>query len=195
MDKAVKLGSALHKNGLSTKVVLISSYADSDNAKEEITVLHELANLTGLGDENLVLLHERIPNGRGSFSHHVVRDLLLMSDITIMASQEEAHNLCLIESSLCRNLLVLNEDFPPLKSIYQDGAVYARCSSVLQTTTYGQNNSLEDELGYWHDVSVHVIRELYGSTQWRNYHRQRFDNNPDRIFHRHLEPLILGCGA
>lgn len=189
VDKIVKLGGAFRSKGMRAKVVVINSYSNNDDSKAEIAELKELSVSANLGAKNLIFVGDMYPE-EYCFSPKVVRDLTQISDILFLPSVEEAHNLTLIEASLCRNLLVLNDDFPPVKSLYGDGALYAKCSSTLMVTSYGANNTLEEEMGYWRDTAVRIMGELFANTIWVNWHNQKVNNQPDRIFARYLEPLL-----
>ncbi len=184
----VKLGGALRAKGIRAKVLIINSYSNSDDAKTEMGVLKDYAQKSGLGTNNLTIATDIIETIH--FSPKVVRDLLRITDITFLPSREEAHSLALIEASLCKNLLILNDDFPPVKTLYTGGALYAKCSSEIYTTKYGANNTFEEEMGYWGDIAVRVIGELYNNTIWINYHNQKVNNNPDRVFRMYMDPLL-----
>ena len=116
--------------------------------------------------------------------HEVVRDLFLLSNLFIFPTLSENCPLILLEAAFAKCLLVLNDDFPPLKDFFGENALYFKFSSILTKTTY--NN----EEQYFSDVAKIIIGELNKNKPLNAFNVLKQKFNFDYIFKSKLEPLF-----
>jgi len=130
-----------------------------------------------------------------SCPRQMVRDFMLVGDVFILPSRSETYSLVAQEAAMCKNLLMLNYDFSPMRSIYLENALYGKFSSNIdmlsgedgQTTTkYG------DRQGYMNDMALKIIARLEESMALKQFRFRRKHRNPKAVFRNYLEPLLWG---
>jgi hypothetical protein len=124
----------------------------------------------------------------------VVRDLMLISNVFILPSRSETYSLVAQEAGLCKNLLVLNYDFPPMRSIYGENALYAKFSSNIDITT-GLDGNTDTQYqpsfeAYAHDQAARILYYIEHEKCISMATKLRKTRNPQAIFKRQIEPLF-----
>ena len=117
--------------------------------------------------------------------HSAVRDLFMLSNLFIFPTLSENCPLILLEAALSKCLLVLNEDFPPLKTFFGKDALYFKFSSLLNQTEYPNEDS------YFSDVAKIIIAELNKNRPLNAFNQLKQRFNYDIIFKSQLEPLFV----
>jgi hypothetical protein len=107
------------------------------------------------------------------------------SDVFLFPSVSENCPLVLLEAALGKNLLVLNEDFSPMKDFVGPHALYFKFDSVTTVTSHpaGEDN-------YYNDVAKIIKAELGHNMLYRSHREIRQKFNFDYIFKNELEPLL-----
>jgi len=113
-----------------------------------------------------------------------VRNLLMLSNLFIQASTTETYSLIAQEAAICKNLVVLNEDFAPMRTIYGPDALYRKFSSVLINTTY------ENEYGAYFDMARYLDYYLSHDKAVALGTKLRQTRNLDYIFTNQFEKLL-----
>lgn len=123
----------------------------------------------------------------------MVRDFMAIGDVLILPSRSETYSLVAQEAALCKNLLVLNFDFPPMRSIYGDDALYAKFSSNIDVMN-GQNGETTTKYGnrraYMDEQAWRILSRLNESMALRQFRRVRKTRNPEAVYRDYLAPLI-----
>jgi len=131
-------------------------------------------------------LHLRAPR-------EVVRDLMLLCNVFVMPSVSETYSLIAQEAGLCAAFLVLNRDFPPMRSIYGEHAAYFQFSSAVDALT-GQDGRTNTEYsnidGYFLEVAGRCVYELENNPVLAQRTRIRKERNPQHVFKQYIEPLF-----
>ena len=132
-----------------------------------------------------------------SVPREVVRDLFLISNVYIHPSKSETYSLTTQEAALCGNFLVLNYDFPAMRSIYGSHAAFYKFSSNVNINT-GEDGETATSYGnvdaYFHDIALRVIYELDNNHVLAQKRRIRKERGPDYVFKRYIEPLFAAFG-
>lgn len=130
-----------------------------------------------------------------SCPRQMVRDFMLVGDVFILPSRSETYSLVAQEAAMCKNLLMLNFDFPPMRNIYGENALYGKFSSNIDmlsgdagetTTKYG------DRQGYMSSMALKIIARLEESVILRQFRSRRKHRNPKAVFRDYFEPLLWG---
>jgi hypothetical protein len=175
--KIIKLVNKIRKQGKNAKVIFINAAA---NTKERTQFVKALSNeytiFTSLENKKYVT---QVPR-------QVVRDLMQISNLFPLLSISEGCSLIMLEAALTKNLVILNEDFPPLKEFGEiDTTLYMKVSSTRCKTEY---NPSED--AYYQDWARIIINKLETSQM------NRFNRKVLRMFNRkwiwnnQLAPLL-----
>lgn len=175
--KVIKLLDKIRKKGTKAKVVFVNAAA---NTKERTTFVKALTN------ENVIFTSLENDKYIVSVPRQVVRELFQISNLFPLLSDSEGCSLVLLEAALAKNLVVLNEDFPPLREFGEiDHTLYMKVSSTRCTTNYNPN---EDQ--YYDDYANIIINTLNQDKA------NRFNRKVLRQFNRHwiwdhqLQPLL-----
>ncbi len=170
-------------------------------AGDKVKYREEMKNLgatMGLSPTELVFLSEFEPQegqqDRYELPHNVISELFEFTNTFILPSKSETYSLVAQEAAMKRNLVVLNQDFPPFRSIYGDSAIYKQFSSNIDAITGldGETTTrYSDEKGYYKDVANIIC---YGQEHTRVlslFNELRKKRNLKTVFIKHIEPLLM----
>lgn len=116
----------------------------------------------------------------------VVRDLLQISNVFALLSMSEGCSLVMLEAALTKNLVVLNEDFPPLREFGEvDHVYYMKTSSNRVNTTYNP-----DENSYYRDWAKILIDEVEKNRVIKFNRKAVNMFNRSYIWKNQIEPLL-----
>lgn len=187
LNKAVKVMAGLKKLGLKVRYIIPNAHANGDREKAAIQEVLLYGKSLGLEPMKDLIFTSFInpPNFEQGIDHDAVMQLFQLSDIFLFPSVSENCPLALLEAALTKNLLVLNEDFTPMKDFVGPNALYFKFDSVTTTTRH------DNEDQYYLDISKIIFAELSKNRIWKSHKevRQRF--NVDYIFKTQIEPLFF----
>ena len=116
----------------------------------------------------------------------VVRELFQISNLFPLLSTSEGCSLTLLEAALCKNLIVLNEDFPPMKEFGEiDHVLYMKVSSTRCQTKY---NPSEDT--YFKDWAAIIWSAIENNKVLRFNRKVLKRFNREWIWQNQLQPLL-----
>ncbi len=188
VDKVIKIFGKLKEHGKSVCLIVCNAHANGDKEKELVVSMKQLASKCGLDPAKEVIFTSMInpPENELGISHEVVKDLFLLSNLFIFPSVSENCPLILLEAASARCLLVLNDDFAPLRDFFGKDALYFKFSSSRVKTEYagGEDN-------YYDDVAKIIIGEANRNKPLQAFNTLRQKFNFDSIFREQLEPLLM----
>lgn len=187
VHKVIKIFGKLKSFGQKVRLIVCNAHANADHEKDLINEMKQLAIDCGLDVKKEVIFTSMIepPAYEQGVSHDVVKDLFLLSNLFVFPTTSENCPLILLEAASARNLLVLNDDFEPLREFFGKDAIYFKFSSARQTTTY------QDEERYYEDVAKIIISELRNSRPLNAFKTLKQKFNYDYIFREELEPILV----
>lgn len=100
--------------------------------------LKAIAVQWGLEGKELIFLSEFDELSKHHSPQSLVRELFQLSNIFIFASRSESYSLSTQEAAVAGNLLILNEDFTPMREIYGENALYFKFSSNIDRSNNGE---------------------------------------------------------
>ncbi len=175
----------LKKQDKSVRFICPNAHANAEKEKKAIEELIHYGIERGLTREEMVFTSLEGKEYELGIPHEAVRDLFQLSNLFIFPTLSENCPLILLEAALSKCLLVLNDDFPPLKDFFGKDALYFKFSSLLYKTEY----SNEDQ--YFSDVAKIIIGELSKNRPLNAFNTLRQKFNGDYIFKHQLEPIIF----
>jgi glycosyltransferase involved in cell wall biosynthesis len=220
VDWIIKIMSCLKASNFSVRLIIVDFHSTDTKKSTYREHLKQLAKVWDLTEKELLFTSELTQETEWEAPRSFVRELFCVSNLFIQPSASEGHSLVTQEAALCGNLLVLNADFPPMREIFGEQALYCQFGSGIdRITLLDGNTTLEIE-------PVHVPQEPSGyppqlyhreGDEWlidgsavhaysiarriqqeftqnkalaQRQHRLR-DRNLYSVFRRHLEPLII----
>jgi hypothetical protein len=125
--------------------------------------------------------------------HEMIRDFMVIGDVLILPSRSETYSLVTQEAALCKNLLMLNFDFVPIRAVYGEDALYGKFSSnidALNGMDGETNTKYADRDAYMMEMAKKIVGQLEGSMALRQFRFRRKHRNPQAIWREYLEPLL-----
>ena len=185
LDKAIKIMGYIKKQGQKVRYIIPNAHANAQKEKDAIEAMYTFAKSYGLEREDLIFTSLIDKQWEHGIPHDVVLQLFGLSDVFLFPSVSENCPLVLLEAAAKKNLLVLNEDFSPMKDFVGGDALYFKFDSVTTVTNHPRG---EDT--YYEDVAKITLSELSANRVYRSSvtTRQRF--NIFSNFKNELEPLL-----
>jgi glycosyltransferase involved in cell wall biosynthesis len=184
VDKAIKLIGKMKKLGKKVCLVVCNAHANGEKDKELVKQMVHYGIEQGLDQTDLIFTSTIDKQWELGVPPQVVSELFRLSNIFVFPSYSENCSLVMLEAALSKNLLVLNEDFPPMKDFFQEQALYFRFGSLCQKTVY--NN--EDQ--FYEDVAKIVLSEIKENKLINSFTKMKQKFNLDAIFKDQIEPLL-----
>lgn len=167
---------------------------------DKVTYREELKRLAkDLGAEDcLTFMSEFDDIAQMEIPHEVVLDLFTLSNVFLLASKSETYSLITQEAMMRGNLCFLNQDFAPFRQIYGNNAIYKQFDGS-NIAISGYNGEIKTEYGegnkdiqlHYEDIAKSLKYYLENDKVLRGKTWVRTQRNPDAVFKKYLEPLIL----
>jgi hypothetical protein len=197
--KAMMAARAFQEAGAKgTKLVFVASHKTpyDDAGKSYMAELRAFGEEIGLAPEDALFTNEEHPRWEHCTPKEVVRDLQMLADIFILPSLSEAHSLVALEAATCRNVLILNQDFPAMADWFDRGTTYNWMFSSLrgQTVHHGGDGepSQEHEMNYYRHKALQVLHDLQFNAVWKPFSHVKRERNLQAVCERYLLPAIHG---
>lgn len=194
-EKLVRLFAAVKRSGKSVRLLILNFHSTGAHFVEYQDEIAAEARSLGLTDRELIftnqirslpgIAHDELNRCSVELPHKVVIDLFHLTNVYIHTSASETYSLVCQEAAACGNLLLLNDDFPPMRDVYGPHALYFKFCSTLIATSYSPS-----EAAYYDEVARKLIYCLDSERTIRQRTRIRQTRNPDAVFRDHLEPLL-----
>lgn len=184
VNRVIQIMAEIKKQGRKVRFICPNAHANADREKKAIEDLIHQGIEQGLTREEIIFTSLEGKEYEQGVSHEAVRDLFLLSNLFIFPTKSENCPLILLEAALSKCLLVLNDDFPPLKDFFGSDALYFRFGSLLYDTNYS------DEQKYFSDVAKIIMAELNKNKPFNAFNKTKQIFNSDWVFKNQLEPLF-----
>jgi len=170
---------------------------------DKVTYRNEMKDMAvkmGWGSNDLIFMSEFDPSCKMQTPKMAVRDLQILADVHIHPSRSETYSLVCQEARASRSLLMLNYDFPAMKSIYGDGPIYRKFESNVDVHS-GQDGStnvdykskdpsLSGKDAFARDCAGNIVFHLDHQSVLRGAIETRKNKNIITVFKKHVEPLF-----
>ncbi len=174
---------------------------------DKVTYRDELKNIAidwGVTAQELTFTSEYDEEWEVEMPHRSVLQLIDISNVFIMPSVSESYSLVTQEAAVGRKVLVLNQDFPPLRDIFGGSAIFRKYSSNVDVLTgqdgntithYGPpdsdiNERAKYERDYHKETAGMIARRLRHYDPQSMAIKTRKEKNLRTVFKHHLEPLF-----
>jgi len=195
----LEIMAEVKNRGKSTRVIFIDLQSNSQDPNDDKfkyrEELKQQAIDLGFNKDEVIFTSEFIPEWNLEVSRSVVADLMRLANVFILPSRSETFSLVALEAEIQGASIVLNQDFPPMRSIYHDMAHYRRFSSNIDITADikdangDTNTEYSDRKGYMSEIASTIIGDLNKNPlKGMTYFRK--NNNMNVIFLNYIEPLL-----
>lgn len=146
-----------------------------------------------LKEDELLFLSEFRDHTEAEVPHRVIQELFEFTNVFIMPSVSETYSLVVQEAMVKRNFVVLNQDFPPFRSIYGDAPYFRQYSSNIDAVTGldGETKTQYTNERDYHTATAQYINYVLEHTRvLKSHNKIRQTRNLDYVFKHHIEPLL-----
>lgn len=209
VEMVIKTMAALKNTGLTIRIIVIDFHSTGGDKVQYRDELKALGIDLGLSANELIFLSEQRETFKYEVDPRVVAMFQSISNVFIMPSVSETYSLITQEAALTKQVVVLNYDFPPFRSIYGPNAIYRKYSSRFDIladpkeavqansetkTEYGSAN-LPQEARHHAEMMYHADTAGQISARLKHPEMQlatdlRKKRNLQTVFKKELEPLF-----
>jgi len=203
VEYVIKTMAMLKEFDLSVRIVIIDFHSTGGDKLTYRDMLKNLAIDWGLNAQEITFTSEAREEWQVEVPNHVVRDFQLLSNVFVMPSVSESYSLVTQEAALTKQVVVLNQDFPPFRDIFGANAIFRKYSSAVDiltgmdgrtNTSYGPNDVSDEERKTYekryHQETAGLIAARLKHPEMALAARLRKERNLDYVFKHELEPLL-----
>lgn len=181
----IELFGKLKKQRKKVKLIVCNAHANAPQEKNLIEETLQIASEKELRRDEIIFTSlENPPTYELGIPRQAISQLFLLSNLFVFPSISENCSLILLEAMLAKNLLVLNEDVPPMREFGRENALYFRFGGLDQKTEYANKELFLEDVAKIIISELNIAKPLNASTLIK----QRF--NYDWIFKNQIEPLF-----
>lgn len=194
-EMCIKTMAQLKSLGRTVRMIFIDFHSTGEEKNKYRQELKDIAIKKGLNDSEVIFMSEQDESVKTESPRKIVKDFMCISNVFILPSRSETFSLVAQEAGLTGNFMILNYDFPPMRSIYGDAPLYKKFSSninMMDGSDGETNTKYDNEDGYFRDIACYVNYELEHNRIMSMRTKIRKDFNMKRVFRNKLEPLFYG---
>lgn len=212
VEYVIKTAAMIKEFGMSVRCIVVDFHSTGG---DKVTYRDELKAMGldwGLSPKELSFTSEFCEDWKVSIPHEDVLAMMRFSNVFVMPSVSESYSLITQEAALTKNLLILNQDFPPFRDIFGPKNIFRKYSSnwdVLAgydeaisqqsrtTTEYGPGNitaqeRVSYEKSYHKATAAKIVDKLRNDETLATNRFIRKNRWLDVVFQKELKPLIYG---
>jgi len=210
VEYVIKTAAMVKELNLDVRCIVVDFHSTGG---DKVTYRDELKQLGldwGLSPKELSFTSEFCENWHLEIPHETVLSLFRLSNCFVMPSVSESYSLIAQEAALNRNIMVLNQDFPPFRDIFGPKNIFRKYSSNWDIlagfdeairegshtdTQYGPANISADERKDWEkkyhkDTAGQFVKMLRENPAFATSIHIRKHRNLDYVFTKELEPIL-----
>jgi hypothetical protein len=151
-EKIIRLLAGVQKAGYETRLLIVDWQSQGDHFQKYMDELMHLARSYDVALHFTSRLDDKCAQG---VPPRVVLELMDLSNVYIHPSAVETYSLVVHEAITRGKLVILNHDFPAMRELYGDAAIYMDFGSDRVERTYHPN-----EQAFWNDEALRLIAEF-----------------------------------
>ena len=207
----IKTMAKVKELGMDVRMIVVDFHSSGGDKVTYRDELKQMALDWGLTPKEIAFTSDFCNEWKVNVPHEVVLSLFRMSNVFIMSSVSESYSLITQEAALNKNLIVLNQDFPPFRDIFGKDAIFRKYSSNWDImagydeanrdgshteTKYGPGNISDAERERTHEPAYHkqtaaqIVDKLKNDIEMAMGIRIRKERNLDYVFKNELEQLL-----
>ena len=186
INSVIMTFASLKKAG--KKVALIICNSNGRRRLDEIKAKIEFAKECGLTEEDFVFTNTLASDEHKIISevpNQVVAQLMQISNLFIFPTIAEVCSNVLLEASMTKNLLVLNEDLPSLFDFAADGQVLSHKFTSLRSVHYS-GRTVED----FDSLAADIIYAMADNKADKQFRHVWGNHSMDSVYTKQLSPIL-----
>jgi len=192
----IKIMGQLKTLKTSVRAIVVDFHSTGGDKVTYRDELKQMAIDWGLNEKEMIFTSEFSKEWGLNVPYQVVGDLMRIANIVIQPSRSESYSLVAQEGGLSGNVLMLNQDFPPMRDIYGKYPFYRKFSSNMDLLSgvmdenSATDTKYDNEYGYMLSCAASIKAELQSNRILGMQTFLRKYRNPDYVFRNELEPLF-----
>jgi len=189
----IKLIAAFNRIGMKAKLIVADFHSTGGDKVVYRDELKKTAETFHLTPQDVIFTSDFKPETKASVPREMVRELFQISNVFLLPSVSETYSLVAQEAAMCGNVVVLNYDFPPMKSIYGYDPLYYKFGSNLDLMTGTDGSTItkyENENFYYNGMAYSIKSELVNNRVVHLKDKIRLERSLSAVFKNNIEPLI-----
>lgn len=151
-EKIIRLMAGVNRAGYTTRLLIVDWQSAGKRFQQYIDELAEFATSLNVELAFTSRLDDRCNQG---VPRQIVTELMDLSTIYVHPSRSETYSLVVHEAMLRGKLVCLNHDFPVMRELFGESALYFDFGSDRFNRTYEP-----DEQSFWNDEARRLVAEL-----------------------------------
>jgi glycosyltransferase involved in cell wall biosynthesis len=210
VEYVIKTAASVKKLNMDVRCIIVDFHSTGGDKVTYRDELKQIGMDWGLTPKELAFTSEFTDAWNVNIPHDDVLSLFRVSNVFVMPSVSESYSLITQEAALTKNLIVLNQDFPPYRDIFGARNIFRKYSSNWDTmagydeamrpgagtfTKYGPANISDSERktyeqSYHMDTAGMIVDRLKNDEQLATNIHIRKNRWLDVVFKKELEPLF-----
>ena len=210
VEYVIKTAAMVKELGMDVRCIVVDFHSTGG---DKVTYRDELKQLGldwGLSPKELAFTSEFCDEWRLEIPHETVLSLFRVSNCFLMPCVSESYSLITQEAALLKNIVTLNQDFPPFRDIFGSHNIFRKYSSNWDVmagydeamksgsnthTDYGPANISKEERKdhekrYHKETAAKYVDILRNGLGYATSIYLRKNRNLDTVFEKELEPLL-----
>jgi glycosyltransferase involved in cell wall biosynthesis len=214
VEYVIKTMSQLKEFGMKVTCIIVDFHSTGGDKVVYRDELKKLAIDWGLSPEECFFTSEVNESWRTRVPWETVANIQQLCNVYIHPSRSETYSLTTQEAGIAGSVIVLNQDFPPFRSIYGPNAIYRKFSSnwdvladlnhsyeetdqggTVTETKYGPEDVPDEqrrgfEEAYHRETAGMIARRLRTDLASSMQIKLRTERSLGAVFKNYLEPLL-----
>jgi len=201
VEYCVRTFAQLKRLGRSVRLIVMDFHSTGGDKVVYRNQLKKLGIDQGLNQRELIFTSEFSTETHLSCPRAVVRDLMFLCNVYMHPSVSETFSLTTQEAALNGAFLILNWDWPAMRSIYGKNAIYTGFSSDHHSVGHFWEENTERNYGgaaegdegvdaFAYDIANRIAYELDNNMVLAQQRDRRQNFNLDAVFKNQLQPLL-----
>jgi len=176
---------------LSAKLIICDFQSTGDDKVVYRGELKSLAGQLGVSDD-IIFMSDQEEATKLEVDESAIWNLFQLSNVFCLPSRSETYSLITQQALAWGNAAIINLDFPPLRTIYRDNAIYRQFGGNIGFDGFdGEIDTKYDDIdGYMADCARSLYHFIRTEMSLRGKTWVRRERNPEYVFKKFLEPLL-----
>lgn len=171
VEYVIKTAAMMKEFGLSVRCIIVDFHSTGGDKVTYRDELKAMGQDWGLSPQELAFTSEFCEEWKVNIPHNTVLSMFRFSNCFVMPSVSESYSLITQEAALTKNLIVLNQDFPPYRDIFGPHNIFRKYSSNWDLLA-GYNEAMTQNSHTHTEYGPNNISTQERTHYEKNYHRE-----------------------
>ena len=180
VEYVIKTAASVKKLHMDVRCIVVDFHSTGGDKVTYREELKQIGQDWGLTPKELAFTSEFTDDWNVNIPHEDVLALFRVSNVFVMPSVSESYSLITQEAALTKNLIVLNQDFPPYRDIFGPNNIFRKYSSNWDVMA-GYDESMRPGAGTFTKYGPNNISDAERKDHEKMYHMNTAGMIVDRL--------------